>query len=571
MMGRFWNSFYFMCLCGIFVCFASASYAQCSSPSGVAGEMGYNITGNAEMEYCNGGNWIPMNSNSSGATLIGHWTLDETSGSSIADSVGSGTGTWSDGADDDVSGETGSGQIGSALTFDGNDDYIQISDSAVYDLTSSVSISAWFRHSAGNGGILCKQNATTSNNANYCLYISNAGTYSFSVGDGTGAQYAESAVTPDFEWHHFVGVADGANITLYLDGAQIYQVAQTRSLTATSVDLYMGTWRSGQADSSTNAEIDDVRLYDGALTLSEVQDLYLIDTKTGHWRFDETSGTTASDSSHSANNGTMSGGLNASSDSVDGQVGMALAFDGNDYITAGASATNIDNIFLGGGTVSYWVYPENWGVFGRVIDKSDSGSYPPDSGWHSQGTSQQVIFAHAFSGGTGQWSVADGSVPLTTWTHVAITYDSSSSGNDPVFYINGSSVSVSEDSTPSGSAVSDAVNPITFGSRQGGAGNFFTGRIDDTRIFHTTLSASEIQGLYICRKSGGMFYNATDHVLQWCDVNAFVQDTGTAGSGGGGCGASGSLIAGGEGAMQYDTTNNKMVFCDGANWVNIPN
>ena len=51
----------------------------------------------------------------------------------------------------------------------------------------------------------------------------------------------------------------------------------------------------------------------------------------GHWRLDETSGTTATDSAGS-NNGSMQGGLSGTNDSVSGQVSTALDFDGgNDW------------------------------------------------------------------------------------------------------------------------------------------------------------------------------------------------------------------------------------------------
>jgi len=69
-----------------------------------------------------------------------------------------------------------------------------------------------------------------------------------------------------------------------------------------------------------------------------------------------------------------------------------------------------------------------------------------------------------------------------------------------------------------------------------------------------------------------MDYNTTNHVFQWCGADTTVYDvTNSPGTGGAGCAASGSKIAGAEGAMQYDTTNDKMVFCGGTSWINIPN
>lgn len=764
--------------------YAGSVYAQCASPAGVAGEIEFDATGGGDYEYCDGTSWISMDAGTpSTVTLVGHWRLDETSGSSIADSAGSNTGTWNDGADDDVTGETITGQIGNALDFDGNDDYVEIADDASLDITGGVTVSAWIQYSSGpHGGIVCKQNANNSDNANYCLHIFN-GEYAFSVGDGSDSQYARSGIAVDTNWHHFVGTADNSNIVLYVDGVEIYREAQTRTLTTSTVPLFIGIWQTSNAASSPDINIDDARVYDGAMNAEQVYDLYLETSLQGYWRLDETSGTTASDSSDAGNDGTMSGGLNASSDSVAGQVGNALDFDGNDYITAGGAATNVDDVFNGGGTIAYWIYPTSWGIFGRVLDKSDSGVYPPNSGWHSHGTNNRTIFTHAFSTSHGQWEVTDGLVPLNQWTHIAVSYDNSSTSNDPAFYVNGELASFSETSTPSGSAVSDASEPVTIGARQGGAGNFFTGRVDDVRIYNRSLTAAQVSGiygqfnlvshwkmdetsgstivdseganngtwndnadndvtgesvsgaldnaitfdgtddyvqipddntldltssvslsawvrhlggdrggivckqnadnsnntnyclyistgitysmslgdgtnsqyaesgtappdtdwhhlvgvadgesitlyldgvqiyqetqtrtltastvdlymgtweagqstrstnssiddvrifsnalspvqvikLYNCRKARSLFYNSTDNVMQWCDADNVLHNAGAAGAGGGGCSASGSLIAGSAGAMQYDTISNKMVFCDGANWVNIPN
>ena len=76
----------------------------------------------------------------------------------------------------------------------------------------------------------------------------------------------------------------------------------------------------------------------------------------------------------------------------------------------------------------------------------------------------------------------------------------------------------------------------------------------------------------MCTREGKMDYDDNNRVFHWCGENHTpYQVTDSLGGGGGGCPASGALIAGSEGAMQYDTTNNKMVFCGGTNWINIPN
>ena len=106
-------------LFALFVALApNHSYAVCSSPAGIAGEMGYSLTGGGEMEYCNDTSWTSMNAAGSDVTPTGYWKLDETTGASIADDVGSSTGTWTDAVNNSVAEETTAGKIGTAITFD---------------------------------------------------------------------------------------------------------------------------------------------------------------------------------------------------------------------------------------------------------------------------------------------------------------------------------------------------------------------------------------------------------------------------------------------------------------------
>ena len=63
----------------------------------------------------------------------------------------------------------------------------------------------------------------------------------------------------------------------------------------------------------------------------------------GHWRLDETTGTTAADSTNYGNDGTLYGGLSFDSDSVSpGKVGDALQFNGSaDYISKTSKVSGV--------------------------------------------------------------------------------------------------------------------------------------------------------------------------------------------------------------------------------------
>jgi hypothetical protein len=77
---------------------------------------------------------------------------------------------------------------------------------------------------------------------------------------------------------------------------------------------------------------------------------------------------------------------------------------------------------------------------------------------------------------------------------VAVAYDSSSSANRPVFYLDGKLVTTTVLATPSGSRSSDATSALSIGNTST-LERTFDGAIDDVRIYNRVLSASEIGAL----------------------------------------------------------------------------
>ena len=88
----------------------------------------------------------------------------------------------------------------------------------------------------------------------------------------------------------------------------------------------------------------------------------------GHWKFDEISGTTATDSSGNNNNGTLTNGPTWTT----GKINNALSFDGtDDYVNAGnPPSLNLTSSF----TLSAWVYSNNMSGDRDIITKVGSGA-----------------------------------------------------------------------------------------------------------------------------------------------------------------------------------------------------
>lgn len=160
--------------------------------------------------------------------------------------------------------------------------------------------------------------------------------------------------------------------------------------------------------------------------------------------------------------------------------------------------STIQNVFDGGGAVSFWFRAVTAGQsnVGRIIEKTHTGFV---NGWgclfsDASGSLVRVGFVEWFDGGIGHWRT-DRNLSLNTWYHFTAVYDADSATNDPVFYINGSSVAVTELTTPSGTRQSDATADLFFGNRSDFAADM-DGYLDDVQVYDNTLSAAQVLAIY---------------------------------------------------------------------------
>jgi chitodextrinase len=169
-----------------------------------------------------------------------------------------------------------------------------------------------------------------------------------------------------------------------------------------------------------------------------------------NWRFDEGSGSSATDSSGNGNTGTLISGPSW----VTGKIGDALSFSasaGNYVDTSGSG--DLANLYNGGMTVMAWIYPTATG--GHIIDKDNKVV----GGWRLDMETNTVGF-YVAEGQTDVIRESTSTIALNTWQHVAVTWDGSTSGGNIHIYINGVLADgTSQDGT--GPFGSDAAAPFT--------------------------------------------------------------------------------------------------------------
>ncbi|MCD6558235.1 MAG: hypothetical protein J7K31_04395 [Candidatus Aenigmarchaeota archaeon] len=203
--------------------------------------------------------------------LVAHWDMDENSGSIVRDSSGyDNDGEWPSSRVNWVQ-----GKYGSALEFDGVDDYVEVPGSDSLDLTK-FTVSLWIKPDAlGTGswqGIIGKGTGDK-NNRNYALFQrldDDRLHYSFSDGNDWVSYSSVGSLTIG-DWYYVVMTYDQANFCLYINGEKDSCVPESRVPLTTSESLYIGRLPDYGA---FNGAIDDVRIYNRALSAGEIKSLY---------------------------------------------------------------------------------------------------------------------------------------------------------------------------------------------------------------------------------------------------------------------------------------------------------
>ena len=196
-----------------------------------------------------------------GGGLVAAYGLNAGSGAHVADSsVAKNHGT--------ASGATWSsaGRFGSALSFDGVNDWVTVADAASLDLSSGMTVEAWVRPTVlGRWRTIAAKER--SGGIVYALQASQDTSRPLGQVDIGGERNAVgSASLPLNAWSHLATTYDGATVRLYVNGALAVSLPFAGAMPASTGPLRLGgngvwgEWFAGL--------IDEVRVYNRALSAS---------------------------------------------------------------------------------------------------------------------------------------------------------------------------------------------------------------------------------------------------------------------------------------------------------------
>lgn len=205
-----------------------------------------------------------------GADAVGIWDFNEGSETTAKDSSGNGN----DGAISGAGYVDGIPELGSALIFNGMNNYVTVPDSNSLDVASAITIEVWIKaYDTGRTwqGVVTKWAGL---GGQYALYITNK-KLEF-VATGGSLYVVDTTEITDGIWHHIVATFDsngGANNgKIFVDGN-----LKAQSTYAGSITVGTSPVRIGLDQTSVNyfkGVIDEVRVYSRALSQAEIQKHY---------------------------------------------------------------------------------------------------------------------------------------------------------------------------------------------------------------------------------------------------------------------------------------------------------
>jgi hypothetical protein len=171
------------------------------------------------------------------------------------------------------------GNPNGAYGFDGQSSYIAVPESPTLDITGPITIAAWIKPTVASGTyIVTKGDPTVGGNVyDLDIYPGQVRSLFQYQGGGSATRGATGATNiVSGTWQHVAVTWDGATVTVYYngqpDGTGPFSLNTDGPITTSSMDLEIGRYYGGGLLCFAG-DIDDVRIYDRALSPSEIQAL----------------------------------------------------------------------------------------------------------------------------------------------------------------------------------------------------------------------------------------------------------------------------------------------------------
>ena len=432
---------------------------------------------------------------------VGYWKFDEGYGSTVQDQSLN---------DNDliITNATSSnqGKFGKALNFDGSSAYLSKTSSAGDSLNPlvSITITAWIKPDAAQQGMIVSRNGPYGFkvNADRTIYLNIL----------AGSTLTWNSITtidtvPQNQWSYVVGVYDGTDIKIYINGVLSKSGAHSQggNMQQATKTFWIGYGNPG-FDKYFDGLIDEVKIYSFALTEDEIKldynrgaavllgavstdssgnpdwssereycipgDTTSCSAPVAEWKFDEKTGTTTNDTSVNNYIGTFQN----SPSWTTGKYGSAIDFDNSDWLS---TSLDIYDLYTGGAfTVEAWSYDTAVSSYDTIASSFKSSPY--DGFYLRRNTNGTAMDCCIYNNGTS--NCASTSAEQNVWIHWSCTYSSSVLK----LYKNGDYKA--QDASAS---MTDPANTFKIGANYGSSENW-EGKIDNVKVYDYARTQAQI-------------------------------------------------------------------------------
>jgi Concanavalin A-like lectin/glucanases superfamily len=162
------------------------------------------------------------------------------------------------------------GIIDGALSLDGDGDYVDCGNDAVFDITEQITLAIWVN---ANDMLNGQHNCWLGKGDNaYAIKHQSGNLLEFFIysGDWYSTNYTTDLDTLNGQWHHMAGTFDGDELLFYLDGEVAATLAFSGAISTATHNVTLGE-NSQATGRYFDGMLDDARIYNRALTQEEIQ------------------------------------------------------------------------------------------------------------------------------------------------------------------------------------------------------------------------------------------------------------------------------------------------------------
>lgn len=415
--------------------------------------------------------------------LVGYWKMDDNvsgDAKSLVDASGNvNTGTTHYGANTTGMDCTVAGKFGSGCSLDGTDDYVSAANATSLN-PINITVSAWVNMTTNGSYIIAAKNHNAGGQKQWTLQTHSTNGIIFTVSsNGTNSASAIGAgsdVLTQGVWYNLVGTYDGTTARAYINGRLAASTTSVSgNLFSYTNQLCIGAENANCDNQRLNGKVDDVRVYNRALSSADISTLYnFAPGPQIYLKLDENTGISANDSSGNGNTGTFNGNTAWAI----GKYGAGAILDGSgDYISSSYSSINPSANNL---TVEGWFKTTTPSTLQSIIQQKDGGGTGRTWLGFSDATCSVGKF-YSFIGGSCTTSTT--SVTANTWYHLATTYD----GTTVKLYMNGVL-----DGSAAKTAEANSAGQLVFGINKALSGAALSGQMDEVKVYNYARTQGQV-------------------------------------------------------------------------------